>query len=76
MGERIKAGSTVKYRPTGEEWFILGVNRERDRVCVAGWPPSEAMLSDCELIEEGNGITKKEREYRDREFGPNWDGEG
>lgn len=69
----IQAGDTVKHGPTGEEWVLLGVNKEKNRVCVAGWPPSMAYLSDCELIVKGNGITEHERQYRDKEFGPNWD---
>ena len=71
MPNEIRAGSTVLHKPTGEEWFLLGVSHQRDLVCAAGWPPTMTYLHDCELIEEGNGITTNEREYRDREFGPN-----
>lgn len=73
MPNRIQAGSTVKHIPTGEEWFLLGVNKERNRVCIAGWPATIANLSDCELINEGTGITTEELSYRNKEFGYGWD---
>lgn len=69
----IKAGSTVTHIPTGENWFLLGVNKEKDKVCVAGYPPTIANLSDCVEAVEGNGINKDEIEYRNKEFGTNWD---
>jgi len=69
----IQAGDTVCYKPSKETWYLLGVNKAKNRVCVAGYPPKEANLSDCELDEKGNGITEEERMYRDKEFGTNWD---
>jgi hypothetical protein len=69
----IKAGDTIDHGPTGERWFILGVNEGRNEVCVAGWPPSKGNLSDCKLVEEGNGITEEELRYREKQFGHNWD---
>lgn len=69
----IQAGDSVLHKPTGETWFILGISQKRNRVCVAGWPPSEAELSDCELVKNGNGITSDELEYRNKQFGTNWD---
>ena len=69
----IKAGSTVYHFPTGEEWFVLGVNKAKDAVCVAGWPPTTARLSNCKLVDEGNGITADELKYRCEQFGFNWD---
>lgn len=69
----IEAGDSVQNKHTGESWFILGVNKSKNRVCLAGRPPSIALLSDCELDKKGNGITEKERAYRDKEFGTDWD---
>lgn len=69
----IQAGSTVRHRPTGEDWFVLGVNKTDDRICVAGWPPTMALLSDCELIETGVGLTEAEINYRNKTFGYNWE---
>lgn len=68
----IKAGSTVKHLPSGEEWYVLGVNTLTGKLCIAGWPPTIALLSDCVLIEEGKGIQEDEREYRERQFGSGW----
>lgn len=69
----IKAGSSVSHKPTKETWFVLGVNRQKNQVCVAGWPPTIAKLSDCELANIGNGINQQEKEYRDKEFGMDWE---
>jgi hypothetical protein len=69
----IKAGSSVKHIPTGEKWFLVGVNRKKNEVCVAGYPPTIAMLSYCIEIDEGNGINEEELKYRNKEFGYNWD---
>lgn len=68
----IQAGDYVYHKPTKEEWYILGVNQEKNKVCVAGWPLTIAYLSDCVLIEKGNGITQEELEYRRKQFGDNW----
>lgn len=69
----IKAGSSVLHKPSGETWFVLGVNKQKNQACIAGWPPTIANLSDCELVNAGNGITQHEREYRHKEFGSNWE---
>ena len=76
MTEFIKAGSYVRHIPTGEMWYILGVNKVTGKVCTAGWPQTIANLGDCVLVEEGDGITKEELEYRDKEYGANWDRDG
>ena len=70
---RIVAGSSVFHKPTGEEWYILGVNYEKGKLCVGGWPASIADISDCELLNEGKGITESEKEYRSRTFGSGWE---
>lgn len=69
----IKAGDIVIHKPTQERWFVLGVNKENNRVCIAGYPPTQAYLSDCELLHSGSGINQHEREYRNKEFGISWD---
>lgn len=69
----VKAGSTIKHIPTGEEWFLLGVNKKKNKVCVAGYPPTIADLSDCIEVEDGIGLNKQELEYRNKQFGTNWD---
>ena len=69
----IQAGDSVKHIPSGETWYLVGVSINRNKVCVAGWPPTVADLSDCVLTEKGNGINGEELEYRNKEFGANWD---
>jgi hypothetical protein len=69
----IQAGDTIFHRPTGEEWYLVGVSKAKNQVCAAGWPPSIAYLSDCELVKKGNGLKPEELEYRNKEFGTSWD---
>lgn len=71
----IEAGDTVKHGPSGETWFLLGVNSKRGKVCVAGWPATVAELSDCTLALKGSGIDNDEKLYRHKEFGGGWDDE-
>ena len=71
--ERIRPGDYVLHRPTGEEWWILGVNYAQGKLCAAGWPPTIANIADCELTERGNELTDSERESRQRSFGGEWD---
>jgi hypothetical protein len=69
----IQAGATVKHNPTGEEWFVIGVNKAQNKICVAGWPSTIADLSNCTLIKAGGELTDKELNYRNKEFGYGWD---
>src|SRR5690606_35912274 len=40
-----------KHIPTGEMWWIIGIDLVGDRVCAAGWPPSIGKLSDMQDME-------------------------
>lgn len=73
MPDVIQAGDTVKFRPSDEAWHLLGVDRSRVMVCVAGWPPTSAKLADCTLIKKGTGITLFEDRYRRATFGDSWE---
>jgi hypothetical protein len=42
----------VLHRPTGETWTVAYV--DGDRMSWCGWPPGEAMVSDCDLIERAS----------------------
>lgn len=69
--EKIAAGDSVFHKPTGETWYVLGVSR--DRLCVAGWPPTIADIADCDLVTKGTGgITEDELEHRQKTFGDGW----
>lgn len=70
---KIEAGDSIIHKPTGETWFCLGVNRDRDQVCAGGWPPTMAKLSDCELVEKGKGLKESEVVYRNSHFGIDWE---
>lgn len=69
----IEAGDSVKHGPTGETWFVLGVDNKRGKACIAGWPPTICDLSDLTLVDKGNGIDERERKYRQSEFGDCWE---
>lgn len=71
--ERIRAGDSVLHKPTGEEWYVLGVNYTRGKLCVAGWPHTVAEIEHCQLTERGIGITDEERESRRQMFGGGWE---
>jgi len=68
----IKAGSTVYHTPSNEEWFVLGVNQNIGRICVAGSEPTVLEIADCTLVEAGRGLTAWERKSREALFGPEW----
>jgi hypothetical protein len=70
----IKSGYayTCKHVPTGEEWYLLGIDVKGDRVCAAGWPPTIANLSDCTDIQEAGQLTPEELQHRINQFGHNW----
>lgn len=59
--------------PTGEDWVIIGFNHEYNKVCAAGWPPTIAQLSDCENFEFAHVLTPEELQYRESNFGSNWE---
>ncbi len=46
----IDTGDYVKHGPTGESWVVAYV--DGDRLAWCGWPPGEARLADCELIQK------------------------
>jgi hypothetical protein len=65
----IRAGSTVKHVPTGENWYLLGVSKVKNKVCIAGYPPTIAQLDDCIEIEEGQGLAKRKRNIETKNLG-------
>ena len=73
MSEQIEAGDSAQHAPTGETWFLVGVNQDENLVCAAGWPPTTAALSDMTLVRKGDGLTEYEEAYRNRAFGSGWD---
>ena len=60
----IRSNDTVFHRPSGETWVVCGVDNEKGELIPGGYPfPTLAKLSDCELIEAGDG--KQPKEYAD-----------
>jgi|LakMenEpi03Aug12_release.lakeMendotaPanAssembly.Ray.scaffolds.fasta_scaffold520280_1 hypothetical protein len=62
----------AKHIPSGEEWYILGIDVKGDRVCAAGYPASIGKLSDCEEFKKNKPLELSEVEYRTKTFGQNW----
>lgn len=52
MDGTIEPGDHVHHHPTGEDWVVRYV--KGDRMSWLGWPPGEAMLSDCTLIRKAD----------------------
>lgn len=63
---------TAHHIPSKEDWYILGINIEKDKVCAAGWPASIGNLSDCVNFEKIDKLTETELRYREKTFGTNW----
>ena len=61
-----------QHYPSRESWVILGISKDFEKVCVAGWPPTIANAEDCELWEIGRDLTDEELKYREKEFGSGW----
>lgn len=60
----IRPNDMVFHRPSGETWVVCGVDNEKGELIPCGYPfPTLAKLSDCELIEVGDG--KQPKEYAD-----------
>ncbi len=55
--EPIQPGDHVHHAPTGEDWVVKRVIGDKLEWC--GWPPGQADLADCTLIERAT-ITKAE----------------
>jgi len=56
-----------------EDNYVLGLKRERNQLCVLGYPALVARISDCTLKLRGFGITAEQREIRDNVYGEDWD---
>ena len=61
-----------QHIPSREPWVILGISKNKKRVCVAGWPPTMANAEDCDNWEVVRDITDEEIEYRTMKFGGGW----
>jgi hypothetical protein len=69
----IQAGCVVFHKPTKEEWFVLGVESKGERLCVGGFPPTIAHISDCQLVEpKKRELSEDEIQYRKNTFGSSW----
>ena len=62
----------AQHIPTGENWYIVGIDVKGNRVCAGGWPPSIGKLSDCKNFEKNLPLDESELKYRERKFGLNW----
>lgn len=63
---------TTHHIPTGEDWFIIGIDVKGNRVCAAGFPPSIGKLRDCVSITPFRPLTEEELKYRKNNYGDSW----
>lgn len=63
---------TAHHVPTGEDWYLIGIDTERNRACAAGWPPSIGKLTDFVNFAENKPLTPDEINHRNKQFGTNW----
>ena len=72
----MKIKTNTKYHahhvPSGEDWVILGVKKDKSMVAAAGWPPSLGKFSDCINFEEAGELTHEEIKHRNTQFGGGW----
>ena len=54
----MRSGDVVRHRPSGEKWVVAYV--EGDWLAWCGWPPGEAKVSDCDLLEACSDEEHKE----------------
>lgn len=59
--------------PTGEDWYIIGIDKENERVCAGGWPASISKAVHCINFEENKPLTEEELKHREVFFGTKWD---
>lgn len=62
----------VYHKKSGETWYGIGVDPNRELICIAGYPPSMAHMEDCVFLGEIKPLDPAEIAYRDREFGGGW----
>ena len=63
----------MKHKPSGEEWYIVGIRIDEKEVCAAGWPPSIAKMEDMEVIQLNvQPLTDNAMKHRKKQFGTNW----
>lgn len=69
-----KSGKSYRahHKPSGENWYIIGVAPWRNRLCVAGYPPTTGRISDCKDFEVFEDLTEEEKQYREAKFGKDW----
>jgi len=73
MSDLIEAGDIIYHSLTAEKLYVLGVNHETGKLCIAGHPPAVLDIVNSFLYSKGIGITEKEVEYRNEQFGGGWE---
>jgi hypothetical protein len=52
----IDTGDYVHHARSGEDWVVAYVRG--DRVAWCGWPPGEAALADCTLVQKASSADR------------------
>ena len=59
-----KRGDKVLHKPSGETWILSRVDNLH--VYPAGWPPTAALVKNCEMVEPGAGLAFLAKAEQDR----------
>lgn len=55
MTVSFRPGDVVLHKPSGEHWVVAAVSTDQEpqhrRLLCCGWPESQALFSECELVE-------------------------
>jgi hypothetical protein len=57
----------ILHKPSGETWLALHI--DGSAVYCAGWPPTIARLTDCEIIEDLGELDEQEKNHLLSAFG-------
>lgn len=56
----VKAGDSVRHRPSGESWLVAAVSPNGAELVCCGWPETIAKVGDCEVIERCSEPSREE----------------
>lgn len=66
-------GWEAYHNPSGEYWYVIGIDLKKGSVCAGGWPPSIGNLEDFTKWKRLKPLTEDELNYRKKKFGTNWE---
>jgi|GEM_PF-4200982 len=62
----------MRDKKSDEGYYVVGINKSLDRICVSGYPTQALRLSDCIAFSERGKLSSEEIDFRKKHFGSNW----